>query len=128
MEGCLVMKRSLMQAHITGSDKAVAFDAIIKSSYLNSNGTYIYCELDIQGHILTISERNSEDTVAEDKAASNTMQFSLHYGVGSEDALKKAYEALKENAEIIMPLGPCEFSPLMADLIDMYGIRWCLFV
>lgn len=25
-------------------------------------------------------------------------------------------------------LAPCEFSSLMADFIDKYGIRWCLFV
>ncbi|HBE85720.1 MAG TPA: hypothetical protein DDW53_10305 [Lachnoclostridium sp.] len=23
---------------------------------------------------------------------------------------------------------PCQFSPLMTDFIDKYGIRWCLFV
>lgn len=25
-------------------------------------------------------------------------------------------------------LGPCDFSPLFADFIDKYGVRWCLFV
>ncbi len=122
-----------MQAYVKGSDKAAAFyqkafDAPITASYLNSDGTYMHCELDIQGQILAISERNSEFAIAGDKITGNIMQFCLHYGEGNEDALKKAYETLKENAEILMPLAPCEFSPLMADLIDIYGIRWCLFV
>ena len=55
------------------------------------------------------------------------MQFCLHFGEGEEEALKKAYEVLKNNAEILFPLGPCEFSPCMADLIDKFGVWWCLF-
>jgi len=58
----------------------------------------------------------------------NVMQFCLHYGDGNEEKVRKAYEVLKNDAKILMPLAPCEFSPLMTDLIDKYGIRWCLFV
>ncbi len=25
------------------------------------------------------------------------------------------------------PLGPCPFSKLMVDIIDKYGVRWCIF-
>lgn len=42
--------------------------------------------------------------------------------------VKQAYEMLKEDSEILFPLGPCDFSPLMADFIDKFGVRWCLFV
>ncbi len=63
------MKRALMQAYVKGSDKAAAFyqkafDAPITASYLNSDGTYMHCELDIQGQILAISERNSEFAIS----------------------------------------------------------------
>ena len=56
------------------------------------------------------------------------MQFCLHYGEGNEDKVKQAFETLKEGSEIIVPLGPCEFSPLMTDFIDRFGVRWCIFV
>lgn len=40
----------------------------------------------------------------------------------------QAYETLKEGSEILFPLGACDFSPLCADFIDKFGVRWCLFV
>ncbi len=42
--------------------------------------------------------------------------------------IKRAYEVLKTDANILTSLASCEFSPLMAEFIDKYGIRWCLFV
>lgn len=44
------------------------------------------------------------------------------YVVRSDEAVdlyQKAFDAV---------LISCMFSPLMTDLIDKYGIRWCLFV
>ena len=128
------MKRSMMQAYVTKSNEAVAlyqkaFDAILLNSYLNEDGTFFHSELDIQGEILAVSERNSEYAIIDEKAITgNVMQFGLHYGEGNEDMVRKAYDILKTDAKILMPLAPCEYSPLMADLIDKYGIRWCLFV
>ncbi|WP_315110039.1 VOC family protein [Clostridium intestinale] len=125
------MKRSMMQAYVTRSDEAVAlyqkaFDAALISSYLNEDGTFFHSELDIEGEILAVAERNSD--IGKETVTGNVMQFCLHYGEGNEDKVRKAYEVLKTDATILMPLAPCEFSPLMADFIDKYGIRWCLFV
>lgn len=53
------------------------------------------------------------------------------YVKGSDTAVKlyqKAYGILKDGAKIIYPLSPCEYSVLMVDLIDKYGVRWCIFV
>ncbi|WP_312428146.1 VOC family protein [Lacrimispora sp.] len=128
------MKRSMMQAYVTRSDEAVAlyqkaFDAALISSYPNSDGTFYHAELDIQGEILALAERNTEYAIiGEEMVTGNVMQFCLHYGEGHEDKVRKAYEILKTDAKILMPLAPCEFSPLMTDFIDKYGIRWCLFV
>lgn len=128
------MKRSLMQVYVMGSDKAVtfyqnAFDAALVCSYPNNDGTLMHAELDIQGQILAIAERNSENAVqCEETMTGNTMQFCLQYGEGHEDMVTKAYEILKTDAKIIVPLAPCEYSPLMAALIDKYGISWCIFV
>lgn len=124
------MKRSMMQAYVQRSDEAVklyqkAFDAFLISSYLNTDGTFYHSELDIQGHILAVAEAPEEIKTS---VTGNVMQFCLHYGQGQEEKVKIAYDVLKEGATIFFPLAPCEFSPLMADLIDRYGIRWCLFV
>ena len=117
------MKRSLMQIYVTGSDKAIifyqeAFDASVVSSYPNDDGTFMHAELDIQGQILALSERNSEYAIKGEIITGNTMQFCLHYGESNENMVKKAYDVLKEDAKILMPLAPCEYSPLMVDLID----------
>ncbi|MEG0853979.1 MAG: VOC family protein [Angelakisella sp.] len=128
------MKRSLMQAYVTRSDEAVAFyqkafNAPLVSSYPNSDGTFFHAELDIEGQILAVAECNSMYAIkGEQVVTGNSMQFCLEYGEGNEDLVRQAYEILKTDAEIILPLAPCEFSPLMVDLIDKYGIRWCLFV
>jgi len=54
----------------------------------------------------------------------NTMQFWLTFD--DELSLNWTYNVLKESAEIHSPLAPCEWSKLMADLTDKYGICWCL--
>ncbi len=129
-----VMIRSMMQAYVTRSDEAVAlyqkaFDAVLISSYLNEDGTFYHSELDIQGEILAIAERNSEYAIVdEEMLTGNVMQFCLHYGEGNAEKVQKAYEILKTDAKILIPLAPCEYSSLMTDFIDKFGIRWCLFV
>jgi Uncharacterized protein conserved in bacteria len=128
------MKRLMMQAYVTRSDEAVAlyqkaFDAILISSYPNEDGTFYHSELDIEGEIIAIAERNSENGIDDEATVTgNVMQFCLHYGEGNEEKVQKAYEVLKIGAKILVPLAPCEFSSLMTDFIDKYGIRWCLFV
>ena len=128
------MKRSMMQAYVTRSDEAVAlyqkaFDAVLISSYPNEDGTFFHSELDIEGEILAVAERSPEGSIIGEKTATgNVMQFCLHYGEGNEEKVRKAYEVLKTDGKIIIPLAPCVFSSLMTDFIDKYGIRWCLFI
>lgn len=128
------MKRSMMQVYVKESGQAVAlyqdaFDASLVSSYPNEDGTFYHAELDIEGEILAVAERNSEYAIPGEKAVTgNVMQFCLHYGEGSEEKVRKAYAVLKPGATILMSLASCEYSPLMADLIDRFGVRWCLFV
>ena len=123
-----------MQVYVQGSAQAVAFyekafTATLICSYPNADGTLIHAELDIQGQILALSERNSENAIqSEETITGNTMQFCLQYGAGNEDLVRNVYEVLKIGAQIIAPLAPCAYSPLMTALIDKYGISWCLFV
>ena len=121
------MKRLLMQAYVKGSSEAVelyqkAFDTTLGYHVKNSDGTYYHSELDICGNILAVSEASNT------LITGNNMQFCFHYGEGNEDKVRHAYDLLKEGSNILFPLGPCDFSTLCADLIDKYGVRWCLFV
>jgi PhnB protein len=122
------MFRSMMQVFVKGSDKALefyqnAFDAEVLCSYPDSDGMIMHSELDVYGQILAISELTGENTVT-----GSTMMFCLHFGEGNEAAVKKIYNSLKDGAKSISPLEKCDYSPLQADLIDKYGVRWCIFV
>ena len=123
------MHRSMMQTYVKGSDKAVelyqkAFNAELVVSYPYSDGTFMHAELNVYGQILAISEALKN----EERITGTTMQFCLHFGEGKEDLVQKAYNTLKDGAKILYPLSPCEYSTLMVDLIDKYGVRWCIFV
>jgi len=60
------------------------------------------------------------------------MQFCLHFGEGTEDIVKKIYDALKEDCiKITAPItgpGECPWSPCVFGLIDKFGVNWCIFV
>lgn len=123
------MYRSMMQIYVNGSNAALefyqkAFDAELGSSYPNADGTFMHAELNVYGQILAISEALKN----EERITGTTMQFCLHFGEGKEELVQKAYNTLKDGAKIIYPLSPCDYSTLMVDLIDKYGVRWCIFV
>jgi PhnB protein len=122
------MYRSMMQVFVKGSEKALefyqnAFDAKVMCSYPNSDGTLMHSELDVFGQIIAVSELNEENAVI-----GNTMMFCLHFGEGKEAIVQKIYDSLKDGAKILYPLSKCDYSPLMADIIDKFGVRWCIFV
>lgn len=124
------MKRSMMQIYVVGSGEAVqlylrAFSGTLGFNVKSSEDSYYHAELDIDGHTLAVAEAND---AMDKRITGNTMQFCFHYGERNEDKVKQAFEILEEGSEILVPLGPCEFSPLMTDLIDKFGVRWCLFV
>lgn len=127
------MFRTLMQVYVTGSVEAVelykkAFDAELGSAYKHENGSYYHSELNVYGQILAVSERMGMGQAVDVPAVTgNVMQFCLHFTPKEKDCVTKAYEVLKEGAEILFPLGPCDYSSYMTDLIDRFGVRWCLF-
>lgn len=123
------MKRSMMQCYVKNSGEAVrvyrqAFGAVLGYNVPAADGENFYhAELDIEGHVLAVAETDRAPETG------STMQFCLHYGAGGEERVRKAYEVLREGATAVgYPLGPCEFSPLMSDITDRFGVRWCLFV
>ena len=121
------MKRSMMQVYIKGSVEAVelyqkAFHAALVSEFRNPDNTFLHAELDVCGQIIAIAETNHE------AIPGNTMQFCFQFGKGNEELIKNAYHVLEKDSQILYPLGPCFFSPLMAGLIDKFGVNWCFFI
>ncbi|MBE6883777.1 MAG: VOC family protein [Ruminococcaceae bacterium] len=121
------MLRSMMQVYVKGSVEAVnlyqkAFDAEILGLYPDDNGGYAHSELKAYGQVLAVSE------LKESLVIGNTMQFCFHFGEGGEQYVRKAYEVLRDGAEIHFPIGPCDYSSCMFSLIDKFGVYWCLFV
>jgi PhnB protein len=83
----------------------------------------MHSELDIYGQIMAVSEMNEKNVVI-----GNNMMFCLHFGEGKEAIVQRIYDSIKDGAEILYPLGKCDYSPLMTDIIDKFGIRWCIFI
>ena len=121
------MKRSMMQVYVKGSKEALAlykraFDGRILAEYEGDVSGYMHAELDVQGQVIAVSEANASNIIGD------AMQFCFHYGEGGESYVERAYEALREGGKVVAPLGECSFSPLMACVIDKFGVNWCLFV
>ena len=122
------MERTLMQIYVKGSPEAVelyqkAFNTTLGYHVKQEDGTFYHSELNVYGQVISVAERTDND----DSVTGNTMQFCLQFSEEEEDLLKKAYDILSDNAKILFPLGPCDYTDHMADLIDKFGVRWCLF-
>ena len=121
------MLRTIMQMYVKGSCDAVklyqkAFDAKLVCEYKNDDGSYLHAELDVSGQIIAISEAISRKTVGD------TMQFCFQFKPIEIEKVKHAYEILKDDANIVDPIGECFYSKCMFSLIDKFGINWCLFI
>ena len=121
------MHRSMMQVYVKKSDQAVPFylsalDAKLGCRHENDDGTIAHAELDVYGQILAICETEQEETIT-----GNSMQFCLHFGEGKEELVRKIITNLSDGGKT-QYIGQTDWSPLMADLIDKFGVRWCIFV
>jgi len=122
------MYRSMMRVIVKDSVKALrfyqkAFDAAIIRNDPGEDETTPHTEIDVYGQVLAVSELDENAAVT-----GNTMQFGLDFGEGNEATVQKIYDALKEGANVRCPIGPVDWSPLMFELIDKYGVDWCVFV
>lgn len=127
------MLRSLLQIYVKGSDEAFefykrAFDAEIGYQDVDENGIIIHRELNVCGQAIAVGEAGDTTRAGgEKRITGNTMQFCLQFGEGQEEKVRKAYETLREGSEIITPFGELFFCPCGVELIDKYGVWWCLF-
>lgn len=84
---------------------------------------YMHCELMLNGELfMAVSEAPKEcDTSPKDTW--QTMAFNV-YDMGSEEAVRLAYEILKDGGTVIDSLGPCDWNSYCSNLIDRYGVFW----
>lgn len=124
------MKRVMMQTYVSDATAAIelykrAFGAKLIDMHHTPEGKVFHSELEIEGQILAVADRDDTDGI--DDITGNIMQFCLHYEEGKDAVVKQAYETLLEGATVRVPLGPCVYSPCMADIVDRFGVRWCIF-
>lgn len=117
--------RSKFQLYLKGCDEAIelyrkAFDATVNAIYRDpESNAILHAEIDVFGQCVAFMEKNAEGV------AGNTMQLSFE--TGNEEIIKKAYEALKDGAEIEITLGPCEWTSCIFGLTDKFGVNWLLY-
>ena len=121
-----MMQRSIMEVLVKGSREAVelyqkAFRGKVLCKYPNEHGNYMYAEIDAYGQVIAISE------IAEDTNHGNTMMFCIQFGKDGTEKMKNAYNVLKQDALECSPIGKCDYSPCQFELIDKFGVRWCVF-
>ena len=121
------MHRSMMQVYIKDSANAVqfyenAFDAKVLCNHQNADGTVAHAELDIFGQIFAICEAREQEVIT-----GNLMQFCLHFGEDKEEIVKSIIEQLSDGGEFTYH-GATDWSPLLAGIIDKFGVNWCIFV
>ena len=124
------MKRLLMQIYAKNRAEAFefykeAFGAELGWCDKDEAGNIIHAELDICGQNIAVGELYMEP---KETIPGTTMQFCMQFEEGEEHIIKHAYEAMKAEGKVLEPLGPCFFSPYMTDIIDKYGVHWCLFI
>ena len=118
------------QVYVRGSVEAAdlycaAFGAVKSFEIKGENGLYAHCELSVNGtRIMALSEAPA-DCDTSPKTAWQIMAFNA-FEFGTEEAVRRAYDLLKEGGHIIHPLAPCPWNPCCADLIDRFGVFWWL--
>lgn len=128
--------RISLQAYIQKSAEAVefykrAFGVTLGYHVMNEDGTYMHAELCLDGQtLLSLSEAGSSIGLENVKRYSATdyptMNFCVH--LENEATVKRAYDVLIEEGNILLPLGALPWSSCCANVVDKYGIFWYIYI
>ncbi len=115
----------MIQLYINNAEEAIAlytkaFDAELKYIEYTPEKTVLHSEIEAYGQKIAIA-------TAEDTPVTGTV-FQIDVKMKKEEDVRRAYEILKEDSKVNVPIGPCFFSPCMVDFVDKFKVRWCLFV
>jgi PhnB protein len=132
-EVCL---KTTLQAYLHGSIDAVdfyqkAFDATLGYNVRNPDGTFMHAELYVDGVLLLALSESNNDIARENRmkySATTYPAMNFCVSMENEQAVKKAYDILKEDANILYPLGPLPWNTCCANLVDKFGIFWYISV
>ena len=122
--------------YVDGLDEAVAFyqtafGAKIKEegTWKNDDGTFEICAFELDnGTSFSLAERKGESAIEGEVNTGNIMQLCMMYKKEDVSKLETAYETLKDGAKLLCPLTSVEWTSHTCDLIDKYGLRWCLMI
>lgn len=125
------MKRSMLQVYVGDAAAAIrlyqeAFAAKLMEMTNSPEGKVVHSELDVFGQILAVADRGAED--GREDVTGNIMQFCLHFEKEDEAQVQTAYEVLRKEGQVRVPLGPCFWCTCAMDVVDRFGVRWCVFV
>ncbi|KAB8145746.1 VOC family protein [Chloroflexia bacterium SDU3-3] len=124
------------QLYLRDSAKAVAlyqraFGATLGHHVYSPDGTFMHAELYVDGTLLlAVSEANNTHAQQDMARYSATTYPAMNFCVTleSEQAVRHAYAALAEGANILYPLGPLPWSACCANVVDRFGVFWYLTV
>ena len=91
----------------------------------------MHAELNVDGKaLLALSEADNHYDMENRTKYTPTLYPSMNFCVifQNKEPVKKAYEILKEDANILLPLGSLPWSSCCANLIDRFGIFWYIAV
>ena len=119
------------QVYVMNSLEAVetyckAFGAEVTFEIKNEAQTaYEHCELSVNGEgILAVAEAAEPyDVSAIHRMKLQTMTFNA-FELGSEDAVRNAFDVLKEGGVVIDEIHELPWSKCCATVIDKYGVCW----
>ncbi|MCI9073475.1 MAG: hypothetical protein HFH80_11880 [Lachnospiraceae bacterium] len=119
------------QVYVINSIDAVetycrAFGAKVSFEIRNNAQTaYEHCELSVDGEpILAVAEASdSYDVSVIHRMKWQTMTFNA-FELGSTDAVKNAFNVLREGGVVIEAIHEVPWSKCCATVIDRYGVRW----
>ena len=116
------------QVYVKGSFEAVerycdAFGAKIGLNFISPENTYEHCELMINDQLFMAVSEAPDDCERTKGQAWQTTAFNV-YEMGSEEAVRHAFEILSDGGVVIHPLGPCDWNTYCADIVDKFGVFW----
>lgn len=117
------------QVYVRGSVEAAemycnAFGAEIHLKIMDeSQKAYAHCELFVDGRLFLAVSEAPAVCASGPKTVWQTMAFNV-CEMGSEAAVRRAYDSLRDGGTVIDPVGPCPWNPYCSNLIDKFGVFW----
>ncbi len=123
--------------YISNSPEAVgfyleAFGMTLGYHVKNSDGTFMHAALlKDNEEIFAVSESHNEALVKMMLSSSliearPTMSYGINFS--SEDEIRKAYDMLRVDGTVLLPLGPLPWSECAAEVVDKYGVYWYIYL